>query len=170
MRTGPGSQFTIANVMILVAAVALVMGIVLTPGFAPILSVVVIPATIVGVGIYVLSRHLVDLAYGPRCPICKARGMERRGLVSFADRFFLCRKCGTRCRRGLFGGGLYAWKDAAGPEFAAFYDKPRDDDPWNLPPGLEDGDELGLFSKTHLDLVRNKRRRSPENPNGPGLP
>jgi hypothetical protein len=76
--------------------------------------------------------------------------------------------CGVRCRRSLLGGyGLFFWRDASGPEFDALYEKPPGEDPWNAPPGLEDEDYL--YSKTHLNLVRNKRRRRPENPNGPGL-
>ena len=62
---------------------------------------------------------------------------------------------------------FFFWRDASGPEFDFLYEKPPGDDPWNAPPGLEDEDYL--YSKTHLNLVRNKRRRNPDNPNGPGL-
>ena len=168
--TGPRSQYTIASTMIIVAAVGLVLGIVMTPGFAPILGIVVIPSTIVAVGFYLAARRLVELFYGHRCPGCGERSLERRGLVSFGERFFLCTHCGIRCRRGLLGGrGMFLWRDASGLEYDAFYRKPHEEDPWNAPPGLEDEDEQGYFSKTHLNLVRNKRRRTPENPNGPGV-
>ena len=90
--------------------------------------------------------------------------------MSFGERFFLCTNCGVRCRRSLLGlNGVFFWQDASGPEYDALYQKTRDEDPWNAPPGLEDEEERGLFSKTHMNLVRSKRRRSPENPNGPGL-
>ena len=170
MPSGRRSKLTIANGMIAVAAVALVLGIALTPGFAPILGVVVIPSIIVGVFAYLAGRRLVELAYGHRCPGCGTRALERWGLVSFGERYFLCTHCGVRCRRSLLGlQGMFVWRDASGPEYAAMYEKPREDDPWNAPPGLEDEDEVGLFSNTHSNLVRNKRRRTPENPNGPGL-
>ncbi len=163
-------QFTIGGVMGLVAGTAVVLGIALTPGFAPILGVIVIPSTIGAVGIYLAIRQMVDLAYGSRCPGCRVRTLERRGLVSFGERFFLCTACGVRCRQGLLGGyGRYAWKDASGPEFEAHYARPAAEDPWNAPPGLDDEGEAGLYSKTHLNLVHSKRQRRPEDPNGPGL-
>jgi hypothetical protein len=168
MPTGPRSQFTIANTMVIVAATALVLGIALTPGFAPILGVVVIPATIVGIGAYLLARRVMELVYGHRCPSCGRFRLERRAVVSFGERFFLCPHCGLRCRRSLVGVyGMFFWRDASGPEYDALFQKPPDEDPWNAPPDL--ADEEFIYSKTHLNLVRNKRRRRPENPNGPGL-
>ncbi len=168
MPAGPRSQFTIGHVMILVAVTGLVLAIAMTPGFAPILGIVVIPSTIVGVGAYLLGRRLIELFYGHRCPGCRVRSMERRAVMSFGERFFLCTNCGLRCRRSLLGlQGMFFWRDASGPEYDALYQKSRDEDPWNAPPGLEDEDMI--YSKTHLNLVRNKRRRTPENPNGPGL-
>lgn len=168
MPTGPRSQFTIANTMVVVAGIAVVLGIGLTPGFAPILGVVVIPSIIVGAGAYLGGRRLVELAYGHRCPGCHRLRMERKAVVSFGERFFLCPHCGLRCRRSLLGlYGMFFWRDASGPEYDALYQKPREDDPWNAPPDLADEDFL--YSKTHLNLVRNKRRRHPEDPNGPGL-
>jgi hypothetical protein len=156
--------------MVLIAGTATILGIALTPGFAPILGVVVIPSVIVAVGAYLGSRRLVELFYGHRCPGCGLRTMERRAVMSFGERFFLCRTCGVRCSRNLVGSsGVYSWKDASGPEYDGHYDKVKEEDPWSGPPGLEDEDEAGIFSKTHLNLVREKRRRSPENPNGPGL-
>lgn len=170
MAAGLRSQFTIGQLMAVVAGVALVLGIAMTPGLAPILGVVVIPSTITAVGAYLLARRLVEIFYGHRCPACRLRKLERRALHSFGERFFLCQNCGLRCRRSLLGFyGMFFWRDASGPEYDALYERPRDDDPWNAPPGLEDEDEQGVYSKTHLNLVRNKRRRSPENPNGPGL-
>src|SRR5437899_709859 len=103
MPTGPRSQFTIANTMVIVAGTAVVLGIVLTPGFAPILGMVVIPSIIVGVGAYLGGRRLIELVYGHRCPSCGRLRMERRAVVSFGERFFLCPHCGLRCRRSLLG-------------------------------------------------------------------
>jgi hypothetical protein len=170
MATGPRSQFTIGQIMVIVAGVSLVLAIALTPGFAPILGIVVIPSTIVGVGGYLGIRRLVELFYGHRCPGCGVRNMERRAVMSFGERFFLCKSCGVRCRRSLLGfSGMFWLRDASGPEYDVLYEKAQVEDPWNAPPGLEDEDEYGIYSKTHLDLVRNKRRRTPDNPNGPGV-
>ena len=89
--------------------------------------------------------------------------MERRAVSSFGARFYLCTRCGVRCMRGVFGG----WEDASGPEFDEKFLKKGEGDPWSAPPGLEDEDLI--YSKTHVNLVRNKRLRRPDNPNGPGL-
>jgi hypothetical protein len=168
MPDRPGSQLTIGKTMAIVAGVGVVMAIVLTPGFAPILGVVVLPSTILGVGAYLSGRWLIERFYGHRCPGCGVRSLERRALISFGERFFLCSTCGVRCRRKLLGFyGMFLWKDASSPEYDVLYQKPLDEDPWNAPPGLEDEDFI--YSKTHLNLVRNKRNRHPENPNGPGV-
>ena len=170
MPTGPRSQFSIGRMMVVIAGIALVLAIIMTPGFAPTLGLIVIPSTIVSVGAYLGARRLIELFYGHRCPGCGVRSLERRALVSFGERFFLCTRCGVKCRRSLLGAqGMFHWRDASGPEYAAYFEKAREEDPWNGPPGLEDEDEQGYFSKTHLNLVRNKRRRTPENPNGPGV-
>jgi hypothetical protein len=168
MSTRPHSRFTIANVMLVVAATALTLGVVRTTGLAPVLAASAILATIAIVGIILGSRRVLELMYGHRCPVCGKRGLERRAILSFGERFFRCPSCGVRCRRSMLGGyGLFFWRDASGREYDALYEKPPEEDPWNAPPGLED--EEMIYSKTHLNLVRNKRRRSPENPNGPGL-
>lgn len=170
MPTVPRNQFTIGQVMAIVAGVALVLGIAMTPGFAPILGIIVIPSVIVAVGTYLLWNRLIEIFYGHRCPGCGDRNLERRAVQSFGERFFLCKTCGLRCRRSLIGfQGLFFWRDASGPEFDAIYQRHRDEDPWDAPPGVEDEDEAGILSKTHMNLVRNKRLRRPDNPNGPGL-
>jgi hypothetical protein len=168
MSTGPHSRFTIANGMLVVAGIALTLGVVMTPGLAPVLGGFVILGTIVIVASLMAVRRVLELAYGHICPLCGRRGLERRAVLSFGERFFSCPNCGVRCRRSLLGGyGVYHWRDASGPEYDALYQKPAGEDPWNAPPGLEDEDMI--FSKTHLNLLRNKRRRTPDNPNGPGL-
>ena len=59
-----------------------------------------------------------------------------------------------------------SWEDASGPEYDANYRKKADDDPWTAPPGLEDEDLI--YSKTHVNLVRNKRHRQAREPQRPG--
>jgi hypothetical protein len=168
MKAGPHSRFTIANVMLIIAGVALTMAVVLTPGLAPVLLGFAILTTLALIGGLLATRRILELVYGHSCPRCKKRGLERRAVLSFGERFFSCPACGQRCRRSLLGAyGLYAWSDASGPEFDSLFHKPQSDDPWNAPPGLEDEDMI--YSKTHLNLVLNKRRRTPDNPNGPGL-
>ena len=154
--------------MVAVAATALVLGIVLTPGVGPGLGVLLIPSTIVVIFGFLAARLVIDLVSGYPCPTCGKRGLERRAVLSFGDRFYHCPACGTRCKRKVIGSfGMFIWSDASGPEYDDLYRKPPDEDPWNAPPGLEDEDLI--YSKTHLNLVRNKRHRHPENPNGPGV-
>jgi hypothetical protein len=154
--------------MVAVAATALVLGIALTPGVAPVLGTVLIPSTILIICGFLAARSAIDLVMGYCCPTCNRRGLERRAVRSFGDRFYLCPACGTRCKRRVIGSfGMFFWSDASGPEYDDLYRKPPEEDPWNAPPGLED--EEFIYSKTHLNLVRNKRNRHPENPNGPGL-
>jgi hypothetical protein len=168
MLNGPHSRFTIGQAMLVVAGVAVTLGLVTTPGLARVLMGLIILGTFVAIGSLLGFYRILELAYGHRCPRCHKLGMERKALLSFGERFFSCPSCGLRCRRKLFGGyGEYVWKDASDPEFDALYQKAPSDDPWNAPPGLEDEDYM--YSKTHLNLVRNKRRRTPDNPNGPGL-
>src|SRR6185312_14753710 len=99
MSTGPYSRFTIAHGMLVVAGTALFLGVVLTPGLAPVLGSFVILSTILIVGAILLGRRVLDLVYGQRCPGCGKRGLERRAILSFGERFFLCPSCGVRCRR-----------------------------------------------------------------------
>ncbi len=154
--------------MLVVAATALMLAIASTPGLISTLGRVLITTTIVAVGLFLAARQVVDLVAGHRCPTCDKRGLERRAVLSFGERFYLCPSCGTRCRRNLIGlFGMFIWSDASGPEYDLLYQKPPEEDPWNAPPGLEDEDYV--YSKTHVNLVRNKRQRHPENPNGPGL-
>ena len=165
MARVPETRFTIANMMILTAGVALALGVILTPGLVPALGGFGIALVVLGLTSYLISRRVLDLTAGIECPNCGKRGLERRAIQSFGERFFLCPQCGIRCRRGLTGETY--WKDASGPEFDVVYQKPPTEDPWNAPPGLEEDDLI--YSKTHVNLVYNKRRRRPEDPNGPGL-
>ena len=147
----------------LIAAIAVTWALATTPGAGRFVLSVLMPMTLVIVGPFVVLQHVASGTLGQRCPHCQAASLERRAVSSFGRRFYLCPACGVRCMRGTFG----FWEDASGPEHEERYRRRPDDDPWTAPPGLEDEDLI--YSKTHGNLVRNKRRRSPENPNGPGL-
>jgi hypothetical protein len=170
MASRPGSRFTIGQGMIVVAAIAAALYGVMSPGFLSFAISYLSLAAILILFVVLLIRRVVERNNGIVCPGCGKRGLERRSILSFGERFFLCPDCGVRCRRSFLLGliGIAAWEDASAQEFDVYYEKPKAEDPWNSPPGLEDEDE-SFSSKTHANLVRNKRLRSPENPNGPGL-
>jgi predicted RNA-binding Zn-ribbon protein involved in translation (DUF1610 family) len=155
--------------MLVIGLIALVLGWLLRPDSTTVgLSAAIIGVAFIVFGVVVILR-IVELIVGVTCPGCGEKRLERRFITSFGERFYLCPDCGVRCRRSLFGLlGPFFWNDAAGPEFDAHYQKPKAEDPWNAPPGLEDDDEI-VISKTHANLVKNKRLRRPDNPNGPGL-
>jgi hypothetical protein len=169
MASRPDSRFTIANLMVLIASTALALAMITIPGFGSVLIAYVILAFLLVVSIFLTVRRVMELVYGLDCPACGQRGLERRSILSFGERFFSCPACGIRCRRGLYSAfGFFLWKDASSPQYDTHYQRPVEEDPWNAPPGLEDEEE-SVTSKTHANLVRNKRLRTPENPNGPGL-
>lgn len=124
------------------------------------------PAAVAVGGIcwYLVVRGVLALAVGERCPSCGRSTMERRAVVGFGDRFYACSSCGARRKRLAIG----PWKDASGPEFDDRYAATPEEDPWSRPPHVDDGE--AVVSKTHSLLVRSKRRRNPDAPNGPGLP
>ena len=168
MSTGRRTRFTIARGMVVIAGFALILAVYQVRGLAPLLGAFLAWSAILVVGGSLAARRGLELAFGHRCPNCGGRGLERQAVVSFGDRFYSCPACGLRCRRGLIGAyGLYLWGDASNSEYDVHYQKSKTDDPWDAAPGLEDDDQI--VSKTHLDLVRSKRLRTPENPNGPGL-
>jgi hypothetical protein len=148
----------------LIAAIAVLWALAVTPGSGQFLVWVLLPMALLIGGPILAIHHIMDNSIGVRCPYCGgSRSMERRAVSSFGSRFYLCNGCGVRCKRGAFG----TWEDASGPEYDEKYRKKADGDPWSAPPGLEDEDLI--YSKTHVNLVRNKRLRRPDNPNGPGL-
>ncbi len=164
MLTRPRPRLTIGQVMGLIAGFAATWALVAQPGAARFVVWVLLPLALLIVGPILVMQHLVDGSLGLRCPHCGGETMERRAVSSFGSRYYLCSSCGVRCRRGsLFG----VWEDASGPEYDEKYRKKPGDDPWSAPPGLEDEDLI--YSKTHGHLVRNKRLRRPDDPNGPGL-
>ena len=164
MSTRPQPHFTIGQVMGLIAALAVLWALVATPGSARFLLWILLPMALLIVGPIVVIHHVIENSIGVRCPYCGGgQSMERRAVSSFGSRFYRCNACGVRCKCGAFG----TWEDASGPEYDEKYRKKADGDPWSAPPGLEDEDLI--YSKTHVNLVRNKRLRRPDNPNGPGL-
>ncbi len=170
MPIGSGSRFTISQIMIFIVAVSLVMYGMRQDSVAALAISYLLFWVLVPFSVIVTIRRIIELIWGIYCPGCDKRGLERRAILPFGPRYFLCPNCGVRCRQGLLGAifGVYLWQDASSPEFDVYYAKKIREDPWNAPPGLEDDDET-VTSKTHANLVRNKRLRSPENPNGPGL-
>jgi hypothetical protein len=169
MANRSAKRFRIANVMLVIAAVAVVLGMMLWPGSESVLFASLLFALGMILFWVAVILRIIELIFGVPCPGCGGRKLERRNVEAFGERFFLCPDCGVRCRRNIFGMfGPFFWKDASAPEFDVHYQKPVVEDPWNAPPGLEDEDET-VTSKTHANLVRNKRLRRPENPNGPGL-
>jgi hypothetical protein len=170
MPRRPAPRFTIGQGLILVAAIALILYAAIYPSvFSFAVSYLTLGAILV-LSVLLVIRRIVERNYGISCPGCSKPALERRGFQSFGERFYLCPDCGVRCRRSFLLGifGIDSWEDASTPEFDDYYEKPKAEDPWNSPPGLED-DEESFTSKTHANLVRNKRLRRPENPNGPGL-
>ncbi len=158
------AQFTIAQWMGLVAAVAILYALFVWDNAAWALMALAFP-TVAVVWLAALVLHYVfNPVLGVGCPYCGGLTLERRAVSSFGERFYRCSKCGVRCRRVALGG----WRDASDSRYDAKYErKERAGDPWSGAPGLEDEDLIA--SKTHTSLIRSKRGRRPENPNGPGL-
>lgn len=155
-------RFTIGQGMVAIGLLAVAIALVVNPGVAR-------PAAIAVGGLGVIFLGVVsvvaaaDFVLGIRCPLCGGWSMGRTSVASFRDRYFRCSTCGARCRRGLFRG----WEDASASEFDAYYTRKRPENPWTAPPGLEDEDLI--YSKTHLNLLVNKKRRNPDPPDqGPG--
>ncbi len=163
MSTRPHIRFTIGQGMGLIAAFALTWAVLAAPGSARFVVTTLLPVAVLTIAPLVIAHHIVDNSIGLACPHCGRPTMGRRAVASFGPRYFRCESCGLRCKRRTFG----AWEDASGPEDDAKFRKRPDEDPWTAPPGMEDEDLI--YSKTHVNLVSNKRRRRPDNPNGPGL-
>lgn len=162
MASEDDRRITIGRAMVAIAVAGLLIALVANPGASRGASMVVgfMGATFVAV---VACTAVVDYILGIRCPACGCWSMGRTSIASFRDRFFRCASCGLRARRGLFRG----WEDASAPEFDRFYGRKRPENPWTAPPGVEDEDLI--YSKTHVNLLVNKKRRNPNPPDqGPG--
>ena len=163
--TEPNRQrVTIGQGMIAIALLAVAAALVANPGAARTTSIVLGFIGVAFLGV-VTAVAGFDLLLGVRCPRCSGWTMGRTSVTSFRDRYFRCARCGARCRRGMLRG----WEDASGPEFDPFFTRKRAENPWTALPGLEDEDLV--YSKTHLNLLINKKRRNPNAPDqGEGLP
>jgi hypothetical protein len=150
-------RITLGQWMVTIAVVGVLVAILVNPRAARGMS---ITAGVVGAIflIGVASMASVDFVLGIRCPACGKWTMGRTAMASFRDRFFRCATCGLRARRGLFSG----WADASAPEFDRYYSRKRPENPWTAPPGVEDEDLV--YSKTHVNLLLNKKRRNPNPP------
>ncbi len=150
-------QITIGHWMVTIAVAGLLIAILANPGAARGVSVAFGFAGVIFL-LAVGCMATVDFVLGIRCPHCGKWAMGRTSITSFRDRFFRCAACGLRARRGLFRG----WEDASAPEFDRFYARQRPENPWTAPPGMEDEDLV--YSKTHVNLLLNKKRRNPNAP------
>ena len=157
MAKGDQKHFTIGQLMLTIAAISLMIAVLANPGAVASATVI---AGFLGVGVVVIALFVAafDACMGVRCPHCGAWAMGRTSIASFRDRFYRCSSCQARCRRGFLRG----WDDASGPEFDRIYSRKRPENPWTAPPGLEDEDLI--FSKTHVNLLLNKKRRNPDPP------
>ncbi len=150
-------KITIGQWMVTIAVVGLIVAVLANPGSARGVSITFGFLGIVFL-IVVGTMAAVDFLLGIRCPRCGKWTMGRTSIASFRDRFFRCATCGVRARRGLFRG----WEDASSAEFDRFYARKRPENPWTAPPGVEDEDLV--YSKTHVNLLLNKKRRNPDAP------
>lgn len=121
-------------------------------------------------GLIWAGRTVANLASGHRCPACGQARLARRDVQTFGDRFFECMGCGARMVRSVYG----SWRDASGPEYADRFVGGIALDPWTRTrsAGPEPQPEAEVApdpSTTHAALLRLKRQRTPESPNGPGL-
>jgi hypothetical protein len=150
-------RITIGQWMVTIAVIGLVVAVLANPGSARGVS---ITAGFLGAAFLsmVVIMAAVDFLLGIRCPNCCKWTMGRTSITSFRDRFFRCTTCGVRARRGFFRG----WEDASGREFDRYYSHKRPENPWTAPPGVEDEDLV--YSKTHVNLLLNKKRRNPDAP------
>lgn len=150
-------RITIGQWMTTIACLGVVVAIAANPGAARGVSVVggFLGVTFLAV---VCCMATADFVLGIRCPRCGQWAMGRTSITSFRDRFFRCRACGLRARRGVFSG----WEDASAREFDPIYARKRPENPWTAPPGVEDEDLV--YSKTHVNLLLSKKRRNPDAP------
>ncbi len=105
-----------------------------------------------------ISAAAVDLYLGTQCPVCGNWTMARQVIQSFHDRYYRCTSCHARCKRGFLRG----WEDASGPEYEIYYARKRPENPWTAAPHVDDEDLT--YSKTHVNLLVNKKRRNPNAP------
>lgn len=149
--------------MAAIAGLAFVLGLALsrelmtaTFSLAAAVLLLVIPA--------VFLQGWLDVFLGVACPHCK-HALQLVGMRPFDDRFYRCPECTRRFRRSpvpILGVLL----DASDPVYDPYFERKLVENPWTLPPDLDE-DEVGEMSKTHGSLLRSKRRRNPDSPNVP---
>ncbi len=152
-RQGP----TLGQGMVAIALLGVAIALVANPGATRTVSILL---GLVGIAflLVVAAVATIDLGLGIRCPSCGGWTMGRTSVTSFRDRYFRCSRCGIRCRRGLLRG----WEDASGREFDPAFARKAAENPWTAPPGVDDDDLV--YSKTHVNLLVNKKRRNPNPP------
>ena len=162
-RDPTAAALTIGQVMGLIAAFAVLWALAVTPTRAGSSSAVLLPLALLIVGpIAGHPPHPRRLGRGALPVLRRGRSMERRAVSSFGAGSTGATPAGSAAARGVrdLGGRLRARSTTTSSGR-----RPRT----TLvgPAGLEDEDLI--YSKTHVNLIRNKRLRRPDNPNGPGL-
>ena len=169
MPGGSPSPRSIHNILTPLAVVVIVGGMILSPEVRGLVTGLMV----FGVALAAListGRIVANLVLGLRCPGCGRPRLARREVQTFGDRFYQCVDCGARIVRTAFG----SWRDASGPEYAHQFVGGITLDPWTRTgvAGAEsepEPDPKPDPNTTHATLLRRKRQRTPESPNGPGL-
>jgi hypothetical protein len=143
-------QFTIAQFMVVVAALAVLLAIPLDP---LVRAIVIVLGSVVIFPMLAYFR-LFDLIMGARCDRCYQGILRRVAVYSFGYRFYRCEACGARYKRGVLG----FWHDASAQRDDGAYRRAIEFDPWSSGPELLQSDEA--FSGTHGTLLANKQRRA----------
>jgi predicted RNA-binding Zn-ribbon protein involved in translation (DUF1610 family) len=159
MAVGGTGRFTIGQIMVGVAITSLALAGLFTTDTLRWTAVSVLLFIVVVIRFSALVSFLtLETFLGVPCPACGARPMARTAIANFSDRYYRCGSCRFRGRRDTFRG----WNDAGAAEFDEFFERKRPENPWTQPPGMEDEDLI--YSKTHVNLLLNKKRRNPDPP------
>jgi hypothetical protein len=137
-------QFSIARVMIVIAAFA---GLMAMPRLATSPQDVVVRCLMAVLLGFFLLHFLVGVFVGFPCPSCSRWALRR---LARHRHYYRCSACRARVKRFGFG----PWIDASGPEDAARYRKPTDAGVWK---GYEAPGQLDESTSGHL--LENKRSR-----------
>ena len=108
---------------------------------------------------------IIEGYMGTLCPSCGDGKMKRVAISTFGYRYFRCDHCRARWKKGPFR----LWESAETEEDAPRFARKVVEDPWTLPPGMTDDDEV-VWSKTHTNLLMSKHRRNPDAPRQEKLP
>ena len=157
-------RFTIGQFLIFIVACSVVLVVVLDRRTLNIVAEMAVIGIMIGI-IGLFAFGAVEGYTGRTCPGCGEDRMRRVALSTFGLRYFRCNRCKARWKRGI----LNPWESTNSPEEAVLFARKVAEDPWTLPPGLSDEDEV-VWSKTHTSLLRNKQRRNPDAPLQEKLP